>query len=85
MVSGWMGIHEVVGKGYVFTKNSLKDFHWCHYHFYISHKAAKSMAKLISQLCGESQSAVMLAKERWAIQWSPEHSWMPDRLEKRPQ
>ena len=33
----------------------------CHFYLHMSHKAAKSMAKLISQSCGDSQSA-MLAK-----------------------
>ena len=36
--------------------------HWCHFHLHISHKAAKSMTKLISQLCGELQPAVCLSR-----------------------
>ena len=39
----------MVGKGYIFTKTS---HHFC---LHISHKAAKSMAKLSSQSCGELQ------------------------------
>ena len=32
---------------------------WCHFYLHMSHKAAKkSIAKLINQLCGESQLAV---------------------------
>ena len=33
----------------------------------MSHKAAKSMAKLISELCGDSQLAVCLPREDGAI------------------
>ena len=61
-----MGSHKVVGKGHVFTKNREMT-HWCHFHLYMSHKAAKSMAKLISQLCGDSQPAVCLPREDGAI------------------
>ena len=32
--------------------------HWCHVYLYISHKAAKSISKLISQWSGELQLAV---------------------------
>ena len=38
-----------------------------HFYLHISHKAAKSMAKLISQSCGELQLAVCLSKGDGAI------------------
>ena len=60
------------------------DFHWCYYHLHMSHKAAKSTAKFINQSCGDSQSAaVCLPRVDGAIERPPEHSWMPDRLEKK--
>ena len=49
----------------------------------MSYKAAKSMAKLISQSCGESQYAVCFSREDRAIWRPPEHSWMSDRLKKK--
>ena len=52
------------------AKSSLKtgnDYHWCHFHLHMSHKAAKSIAKLISQSCGDSQPAVCLSEEDGAI------------------
>ena len=52
-----------MSKGYVFTKKQSNGIHWCHFHFHMSHKAAKSMAKLISQLCGDSQLVVCLSRE----------------------
>ena len=33
--------------------NQSNSINWCNFHLHILHKAAKSMAKLISQLCGE--------------------------------
>ena len=48
------------------------DFHWCYYHLHMSRKAAKSMAKFISQLCGDSQSAaVCLPRVDGAIERPP--------------
>ena len=44
---------------------------WSHFHPHMSHKAAKSMAKLISQLCGESQLAICLSREDGAISRAP--------------
>ena len=36
------------------------DYHWCYFRLHVSHKAAKSKAKFISQLRGDSQPAVCL-------------------------
>ena len=50
---GRAGSHEVAGKGYVFAKNMQpNNIYWCHMHLHISHKVAKSMAKLTNQSCG---------------------------------
>ena len=59
------------------------DYHWCHFHLHMSHKAAISMAKLISQYCGDSQLAVCLSEEDGAIERLLEHSWMPDTYEEK--
>ena len=40
-----------------------KYFHRCHFNLHMSSKAAKSITKLISQLCGDSRSAVCLRME----------------------
>ena len=40
---------------------------WCHFHLHILHKAAKSMAKLISQSYGELQLTVILSRGYGAI------------------
>ena len=50
----------MAGKIYVFTK--LVPFH-----LHMSHKAAKSVAKLISQSCSDSQSDVRLPRKDGAI------------------
>ena len=44
---GWAGNHEMVGKGYARLK-IVKLHPFVPLYFHISHKAAKSMAKLIS-------------------------------------
>ena len=63
-----MDSHKIVDKGFVNIKESqLVAIHWCHLLLYISHKATKSMAKLISQSCGELQLAVCLSREDGAI------------------
>ena len=49
-----MGSHNVAGKGFVHTENSQMASIG-HFRLHISHKAAKSMAKFNSQLCGELQ------------------------------
>ena len=68
---GWEGVgRRGAKKWWVKAMSSLKTangIHWCHFYFHISHKAAKSMAKLISQLCSKSQSAVCLSREDGAI------------------
>ena len=59
--------------------------HWYHFHLQISHKAAKSMAKLISQSCGELQLAVCFSRGDGAI-WRPlKHSWTSDKPQKQNQ
>ena len=58
------------------------DIHWCHCDFNISQKAAKSMAKLISQLCGELQLAVCLSRGDGAIERRPKHLWTSDKPQK---
>ena len=40
--------------------------HWCHFQPYISHKAAKSMTKLISQSCGYNYSQLHTFPESWS-------------------
>ena len=63
-----MGSHEVVGKGYVFTKTSqMASIGAIFTTTHVSHKAAKSMAKVSSQSCGELQPAVYLSREYAAI------------------
>ena len=49
--------------------------YWCHFHLLISHKVVSSMAKLISQSCGELQPAVCLPRGYAAIWRQPVHSW----------
>ena len=61
---GVVGSHDVVNKGYGNTKNSqMASIAWCHFQLHVSHKAAKSMGKLISQSCGTIQLAVCLPGE----------------------
>ena len=48
-------------------QNKPNGIHWCHFHHHISHKAVKSMARLISQSCGELQPAVCLPRGYAAI------------------
>ena len=53
---------------------TLKTVKWCllvPFYFHISQKAAKSMAKLISQLCGELQPAVWLSRDMEAVEDHP--------------
>ena len=59
--------------------NQPNGIHWCHFHLHISHKAVKSMAKLISQSCGELQPAVCLSRGYGATRRRPVHSakWHP--------
>ena len=49
---------------------------------YVSHKAAKSMAKLDRQSCGESQLAICFSRGDGAIRRAPEQSWMPNKPQK---
>ena len=63
----------------ILPNTKTNGIHWCHFRHYISHKAAKSVAKLISQLCGELQPAVYLSRGYVAIWRWPEHSLMFDR------
>ena len=84
-VWGWMGSHEVVGKGYVFTKNrKMTSIGAIYFHFHMSRKAAKSMAKLISQSCGDLQLAVYLPRKDGPFKGHPStHGCQsPDKLEK---
>ena len=76
-----MRSHEMMGKGYVFMKNSQMASIGAIFTS-ILHKAAKSLAKLISQLCGELQSAICLSRKDGAVLRPSEHLWMSDRLEK---
>ena len=64
--AGWVGSHKVVGKVYVFNKNREMTA-ICAISLPMSHKAAKSTAKLISQSFGDSQPAVCLPREDGAI------------------
>ena len=79
---GWAGSHEVADKGYVFTKTSQIASIGAHFHLSISHKAAKSMAILITQSYGELQLAVCFLKEYPAIWRWYEHSWTSDKPQK---
>ena len=59
------GGHRVM-KWWAKVTSSLKKpngIHWCPFHIHTSHKAAKSTATLINQLCDESHSAVCLSRE----------------------
>ena len=38
--------------------------YWCYFYLHISHRAARSMAKLISQSCGKLKAAVLLFNGR---------------------
>ena len=64
---GWAGSYQVARKGYVNSESSQNSIHWYHFHLHKSHKAAKSMAKLISRSCGESQLVVCLSRGDVAI------------------
>ena len=85
---GWVGNHEMVGKGYIFTK-TVKWHRFVPFsHLHITHKAAKYMVKLIiSQLCGELQLAICICLSRGygAICRRPEHLWMSEKLQKQAQ
>ena len=50
--------YEVAGKGYVFTKKQSNDFHWCHFHLHLSHKAAKSMDQQFHAVSSASQVVI---------------------------
>ena len=52
--------------------NQQSGIHWCHFHLHMSHNAVKSMAKLISQSCGELQPAVCLPRGHAAIEGDPD-------------
>ena len=55
----WAGTYIVARKGYVYTENSqMASIGAIFNSTYVSHKAAKSLAMLISQLCGELHPAV---------------------------
>ena len=56
-----MGSLKMMDKGYINTENNKMQ--WCHIQLHISHKAAKSMAKLTSQTRGDLQLALWLSKE----------------------
>ena len=64
------------------TVKTANGIYWCNFHLHISHKAAKSMDKLIRQLCGELQPAVCLSRGVGAIWRPPKHSWMSDKPQK---
>ena len=59
-----MGSHETEGKPFVKTENSqLVSFSALH----ISHKAAKAVANLTSQLCGDLELAVCSSRgDAWS-------------------
>ena len=64
---GW-GSHKVVGKGYINTENSQMESTGAIFtSTYHTKQLRKSMAKLISQLCGELQLAVYLSRGDGAI------------------
>ena len=65
------GNHYIKIESLINTTDSQMGIHWCHFQLYISHKATKSIAKLISQLCGELQLAVCLSIEDRAIKDDP--------------
>ena len=44
------------------TLKKPNSIHWCHFHLHISNKVAKSVAKLINQLCGKLQPAMCLSR-----------------------
>ena len=69
----------MIGKGYVNSENdqmASTDIIFMYIH--ISHKAAKSIAKLIDQSCGELRLAVCLSSHLKTT----EHSWMSDKPQK---
>ena len=71
-----------MSKGYINSNNSLLQPTGIHFHLHISHKAPKSMAKLICQSSGELQPAVCLSRGDGAIWRPPEHLWMSDKPQK---
>ena len=48
----------------------------------LSQNIAKSMAYIINQLCGDFQQGGCLLQANQWHQWTPEHLWMSDRLQK---
>ena len=63
----------MTAKGYINTVNSQMVSVGANgvFHLHKSHKAAKSMAKLISQLCGELQLAVCWSRGEETIKGHP--------------
>ena len=76
----WEVLEGIIGK--ILSILGSGVFHLCHFHLHMSHKAVKSMEKLITQLCGDLQSAVCLPREDGAIHRSPKHLWTSNRHEK---
>ena len=79
---GWDG-EQVAIKWWAKIMSTLKTakwhFHWCHFHLHISHKAAKSIAKLVIHLCGELQPAICLSRGDGVIYKPPKHLWTTDK------
>ena len=68
LLHGWLAKLRTILDQHWKQSNSI---HWCYFHLHISHKAAKSMMKLISQLCVVNYSTCtagcLLIKERWTL------------------
>ena len=64
------------------TLKTDNGIHWYYFQLHISHKTAKSMTKVISQLCGKLQLAVWLSRGDRAIKRPPEHLQMSDKPQK---
>ena len=80
---GWVGSHEVAGKGYVFTKTnqmaSIGVIFTSTYHTKQLNPWPNSSA---SRACGELQPAVCLSRGYTAIWRWPVHSWTSDKPQK---
>ena len=72
-----VGSHQVAG---VFDLKNCMAVNSSCLKLHISQNVATLMSCLTSQSCGDSLPAVCLAGQVGAINRSPKHQWLPDRL-----
>ena len=77
-----VGSHEVAGYGGALHFSRCNGPQGGPISLRLSQNIAKSMAHIISQLCGDFQQVGCLYKPTSGIQWTPEHSWTSDRPQK---